>query len=990
MGKLIESYDVDEWEVLTDTGYVDIQQVHKTVKYGVWKLKTTTHTLKCADEHIVIDSDYNEVFVKDLNPGDRLITETGIEEVVYVEKLKCKPQHMYDISVKSKEHRLFTNGILSHNTTVSTVYLLHYILFNKDKTVAILANKEKTALEIMRRIRMSFESLPIWLQQGVIEGGWNKSSVQLENGVRLIAATTSTDSISGEAVSLLYMDEFAKIKEHVADDFITATLPVISSGKTSKVIMVSCVADDTFVLTPNGIKEVSDFVDYNKVEDGSVGYEVEPYRIVGHGGLKNGHIMCNSGLVNTKIITSPSSMNECSLKHQWFVCDSGKYGWKKTFDLTGDEYVAIEYGHDLWGNDDSVPNVKLNDYKGSRTNDYRIDTITEDFAYLMGLYISEGSSCKRIKPDGSIVYNGITITCGDFVAGVLERLKYKFSCSDGLHHRISSKMLCDIMISLGFDLSRTANFKIIPKRLFGMSRKNIIAMLQGIMDGDGSSQKNRGTVCIKTSSKRLMQQMRALFNNFGILSTWCEGDNGPTELCKKIDSRYYAIELNKTMSKKYYDIIGFRFERKQFNESFLPRTITRDRHDVIPYSKDLIVALKSEYPEDYRKLVDRGIMKGNYKHAPHFNRMFVLRHKQFLLSLNNPILNDLCVFVNENIKWEKITNIVDSKSKVYDFSLNETNDSMCHSVLYNNVLGHQTPVGLNHFYDFWSKARRGENDFYPIKVPWWEHPDRDEDWKNRTLRLLNGDEARFGQEYSCRFLGSTSTLIDPDILERIDYKDPVDYKWNGLLKIFEKPEDGKLYILGIDTAKGTGRDYSVVQVLKIDDEKKIKQVAVYRNNKINTHEFAQVCISISNYYNNSHMMIENNAEGGETASVMWYEYENENILNCDSTGIGIRSTKKSKLAANLLIKRYIEEGWLEILDKDTVMELSRYIEVDGMSQVFKAETRNTNDDCVTALLWAMYFIRTEFFDGKDLSVKNIDEKYTIDDNDTPFIYYDEG
>jgi len=289
------------------------------IPYDVWLLKTDTHELKCADEHIVIRDDGSEAYVMDLCVGDKLVTESGIECVVSVEKLDVPPEHMYDVSVDSDKHTLFTNGVLSHNSTMSSVYLLHFMLFNKDKVVAILANKESAAQEVLRRVKAAYGMLPLWMQQGIRK--WNEQSIELENGMRMIANTTSSDSISGETVSLLYLDEFAKVKPHIAEEFITATLPVVSSGKTSKVIIVSCVTDDSFVLTPSGIKEVSDFVDYTKPEDGSVAYEVNRYQVMGHDGVKDGTLMCNSGLSETNIITSPSSRVEelktCRVMNMW-------------------------------------------------------------------------------------------------------------------------------------------------------------------------------------------------------------------------------------------------------------------------------------------------------------------------------------------------------------------------------------------------------------------------------------------------------------------------------------------------------------------------------------------------------------------------------------------------------------------------------------------------------------------------------------------------
>ena len=149
-----------------------------------------------------------------------------------------------------KRHIIVKIARQSGKTTTATIFLLWYALFNKDKTIAILANKEPTAIEILDRIKLSFKHLPLWLQQGIADSGWNKKSIKFENGVKIMARATSPDSISGETVSLLYMDEFAKVQEHIAEEFITSTYPVISSGKTSKVIICS---------TPTGMNHFFEF-----------------------------------------------------------------------------------------------------------------------------------------------------------------------------------------------------------------------------------------------------------------------------------------------------------------------------------------------------------------------------------------------------------------------------------------------------------------------------------------------------------------------------------------------------------------------------------------------------------------------------------------------------------------------------------------------------------------------------------------------------------
>lgn len=125
----------------------------------------------------------------------------------------------------------------SGKTTGLMVYILHYILFNHDKTVAILANKGDTSQEILERIQLAFELLPNWLKPNVEE--WNKRTVKFENGCRIMARATSSSSIRGQAVSLLAIDETAFVEDW--DRFYKSTYPTISSGKETKIILISTI-----------------------------------------------------------------------------------------------------------------------------------------------------------------------------------------------------------------------------------------------------------------------------------------------------------------------------------------------------------------------------------------------------------------------------------------------------------------------------------------------------------------------------------------------------------------------------------------------------------------------------------------------------------------------------------------------------------------------------------------------------------------------------
>jgi len=125
----------------------------------------------------------------------------------------------------------------SGKSTTVTAYMLHYILFNQSVNVAILANKLSTARELLSRLKLAYEYLPKWLQQGVLE--WNKGSIQLENGSKVLASATSSSAVRGGSFNMIFLDEFAYVPQNVAEEFFSSVYPTISSGQETKVFIVS-------------------------------------------------------------------------------------------------------------------------------------------------------------------------------------------------------------------------------------------------------------------------------------------------------------------------------------------------------------------------------------------------------------------------------------------------------------------------------------------------------------------------------------------------------------------------------------------------------------------------------------------------------------------------------------------------------------------------------------------------------------------------------
>ena len=122
------------------------------------------------------------------------------------------------------------------STTVVS-YLLHYAVFNDNVNIAILANKASTARDLLGRLQLAYENLPKWMQQGIL--AWNKGSLELENGSKILAASTSASAVRGGSYNVIFLDEFAFIPNHIADQFFASVYPTISSGQKTKVIIVS-------------------------------------------------------------------------------------------------------------------------------------------------------------------------------------------------------------------------------------------------------------------------------------------------------------------------------------------------------------------------------------------------------------------------------------------------------------------------------------------------------------------------------------------------------------------------------------------------------------------------------------------------------------------------------------------------------------------------------------------------------------------------------
>jgi hypothetical protein len=191
-------------------------------------------------------------------------TQIEFTEEQIIEFLKCKEDPVYFarnyIKIVSLDHGLvpfemypFQEKLISNfhknrfnickmprqtgKSTTCVSYLLHYAVFNDNVNIAILANKASTARDLLGRLQLAYENLPKWIQQGIIS--WNKGSLELENGSKISSNSTSSSAVRGGSYNVIFLDEFAFIPNHIADDFFASVYPTISSGQSTKVIIVS-------------------------------------------------------------------------------------------------------------------------------------------------------------------------------------------------------------------------------------------------------------------------------------------------------------------------------------------------------------------------------------------------------------------------------------------------------------------------------------------------------------------------------------------------------------------------------------------------------------------------------------------------------------------------------------------------------------------------------------------------------------------------------
>lgn len=539
------------------------------------------------------------------------------------------------------------------------------------------------------------------------------------------------DSLRGTNPVGVVMSEYAY--QH---PMVYPTIRPILSGNNGWIIAISCVAPNTLVIGKNGLKRIKD-VSYNRQEYSALN---EP--IYGLNGFHNAEQFYYGGKQPTRIIELESGYEiECTPIHPIW---NGKE-WIRSQDLKVGDLLPIQYGQDVWGEGlDLSEFVYKGDFNKVKNN---IPYDSVDFPYLLGLIHADGNYnknavCITKKKDPEII---------EFVKSFGFKTR-----DDGIHHEFSSRPFCALLEYMGF--KHGATNKEFPEMLFDCSKEEMKSFLQGLFDGDGTSNSNkskRGNISLSSTCKKFMKDLQIILLNFGIASAIYKHEVQPTKKVS-VPSIVFSLEISGYFAYIFYRDIGFRLKRKQVNKKYIVDRCKEESGNV--------------YPVDTSKLEGYMLPKNIITNKSRISRRLI---KKLYDRESHPYLKDL---LSEKFFYSPIKRIRESESEVFDFVIPET-----HSFFSNGFISHNTPQGHNHFYDLYKAAEIDPDNWYRLflTVDDTKHISRKDIEKEIESGEISMDMAE--QEYSCSFsLGAIGAYYAKYLnqMETNNQVGPVDWEPN--------------------------------------------------------------------------------------------------------------------------------------------------------------------------------------------------------------------
>jgi hypothetical protein len=296
----------------------------------------------------------------------------------------------------------------------------------------------------------------------------------------------------------------------------------------------------------------------------------------------------------------------------------------------------------------------------------------------------------------------------------------------------------------------------------------------------------------------------------------------------------------------------------------------------------------------------------------------------------------------------------------------------------------------NMFHKIWEGAMQNASEFVPFRVDWWDVPGRDEKWKDKTIG--NTSQLQFDQEFGNTFFGTGATLISAEHLLEQRAKPHIQVLEGGSLLMYESPDPKHSYIMLVDVSKGRGLDYSTFNLIDIS-QRPFKQVAVYRCNTISPILYPTIIYKYANLYNEAYTIIEANDQGSLVCNGLYNDLEYEN-LHMDSLiradRIGVEMNRKTKRIGCSAIKDIIEHGKLDIVDPQTILEMSTFV---ARGSSYEASEGNHDDLMMNLVLFGYFAVGNNFEELTDVNLKEMmfEQRMKEIENDlVPFGFINDG
>ena len=798
-------------------------------------------------------------------------------------------------------------------TTVISIYALWFAIFNADKTIGIVSNKQSSAIDILKRLKKTYEELPVWLKPGIIE--WSKTFVTFDNGTQIMVSATSEDAFRGRTLNILFCDEYAFVPKNIADAFWAANYPTISSSVDAKIIIIS---------TPNGMfnqfhtiyshaeRGENEFIhlkfDWRANPERDEAWATSQRKNLGNKKFTQEHLVEFLGSTNTVIspdvmeylFTQYESPIHTDMNGRFRIFEKPERGCRYVLGCLP-PYEKVRTNNGIKDIIDVLPTDNLYDENGNETNIKNIQ-VYKDF---------EGD-IYDIETYGSVRKTKFTSEHPIFVSHQPKKMKRMRN-----HPIYGTNRYRDF----NFQYTKAKDVNINDWICFPNIYNKAISLDE--LDKKWEKYNNITRTDFRLIDNPLKDKDFWWFIGMWLGDGWIQNRNDRFSIhtCHNAKTESHFAEKVKSVMKKYgrcvyvnqkemSSVIYTKFNSKQIHH-FLQDTFGQ-------YSQGKYISEWVKYiPTEYKQELIRGYIDSDgcilYKND---------RCRVSIVSISLYLMED-------------IQDILYSLGYISSIGLlrNEGNHSICKRI-YNTKKTYQLTL---HNYDSVNLLNNlNYKDFDITKI--------------RSMRNRN-------KRY-CYFSDDKTQIY-------IRIKNIVKSQYIGDVYNFETESHTflchSLTTHNCDVAKGTGEHDSVCQVLKFIslDPIKFEQVAVFQNNFTDVYSFSDIINRISIYYNNAYIMVENNAEGAAVVNKLWWDIETENLVNtgAKAVNLGIRATKNTKPKAVLLMKKVIEDNCLKIRDKETVEQLASFIEQNG-----KFFGKDLGDDLISALYWAVYVTQMDVFD----------------------------